>query len=359
MSRKTLELLDYNLLVSPKGAINNGIDCHFNSLIQSLLSCTSITNYFLKFEDRLLSTGGKCEEKKETFMRFIDMLKMQLNPDVKFLDARALLSTITKNSSNSFGHRQEDVNEGFMLLMDALGDDVLSNYFRHVYKVSTYCFTCKNIVCVKVHNHQLFIDIPLLKLVEKKDQNGRTIEYLTNGYTAEMIGNFNIDDMDPLNRYIKQMKSATDRKCPRCTFKTCVDIYQLDHLSDILVLLFKKYDRKNQMNFPPIMTFKASKNGQPETRYYKLVAQMEHRGGRDGGHYYATCLRKNGYVTLNDVRITPNPNPVPTKFTYMVFYHIFDPAIPMPTERSEDSLGESESLKENIIAEAMRRLNIT
>lgn len=325
MSRKTLELLNSNFMVNAKGAINRGVVCHFNSLIQSLLSCTSITNYLLSYENKYINSGGKCEEKKEAFMKFIEVLKMQIDTDTKFLDTRSLLSTLTK-CSQSFGSGQEDINEGFLLLLDAM-DDELSGYFRHVYKVSTYCSTCENIVCAKNHKHQLCISIPPLQMIEKALPNGRTVKYLSNGHTSEMIGNVNnIEGKDPLNRYIKQTKVSTDRKCPKCSNQTCVDIYQLDQLSDILVLLFKKYTMKNCMNFPPIMTFKARKNGRDEIRYYKMVAQMEHTGGRMGGHYYATCLRKEGYVTINDTHISPNPDPEPTPYTYMVFYHIFDPS---------------------------------
>lgn len=288
------ELYNESLLLNAKGAINKGVICHFNSLIQSILSCTSVVNFLIKNEHK---------ENVKVITKLIDILKMQVCD--KYINTYPLLSVL---SSDNYGKRQEDASEGFLLLTD----NKLNKYFRHTYKINTYCSNCRRVVCSNTNIEQ-FITIPPLE----KKRNGN-IEYLYNEHSQELIGKDT--SLSPLNRYITQTKVLTDRKCPSCKNKSCVDIYQLETLSEVLVLLFKKYSKKNIIEFPPVMTFK-TKTG---NIYYKLVSQIEHKGWRNSGHYYTTCLRKEGYMNIDDLNIRPSV-PRATPNTYMVFYHIFNP----------------------------------
>lgn len=293
MSKTYIELHNESLLLDAKGAINKGVICHFNSLIQSIFSCTSVINFLIKNE------SGQ----SEIISKLIDILKVQVSD--KYINTYPLLSVL---SSDGFGEKQEDASEGFMLLID----NELNNFFKHTYRINTYCPECKKVVKSNT-NTEVFISIPPL---EKKIIEG--IEYLYNDYSQELLGDDN--KLDSLNRYIKQTKVLTDKVCSKCKNKSCVDIYQLETLSEVLVLLLKKYSKKNIINFPPTMTFKTKTNN----IHYKLVSQIEHRGRQRSGHYYAKCLRKEGYMLLDDLNIKQTPNR-PTPQTYMVFYHAFDP----------------------------------
>lgn len=292
MSKTYIELHNESLLLDAKGAINKGVICHFNSLIQSIFSCTSIISFLIKNEHN---------DHNEIISKLIDILKMQINET--HINTYSLLEAL---SSDSFGERQEDASEGFLLLID----NELNKFFKHTYRINTYCSECKRVVNSNT-NTELFISIPAL---EKK--NIRGIEYLYNEYSQELLGEDH--SLGALNRYIKQTKVITDKPCNNCNNKKCVDIYQLETLSEVLVLLFKKYSKKNIIEFPPVMTFK-TKNG---VMRYKLVSQIEHKGRQRSGHYYTKCLRKEGYMLIDDLN-TKQSSPKPTPQTYMVFYHAF------------------------------------
>ena len=58
---------------------------------------------------------------------------------------------------------------------------------------------------------------------------------------------------------------------------------------------------------------------------YRLVAQIEHSGGLEGGHYWARCLRGGGALQafmLNDTGISP-ARFGPSAETYIVVYHFY------------------------------------
>ena len=100
-------------------------------------------------------------------------------------------------------------------------------------------------------------------------------------------------------------------------------------IPEILPIIFKKYDNKMKKLevktlFPEKLEFTAS--GGKKKLVYKLVAQCEHSGTLNGGHYYAIGLRKDGWKLLNDSFVTDG-TPGPTNNTYMVFYH-FEKEIP-------------------------------
>ena len=65
-------------------------------------------------------------------------------------------------------------------------------------------------------------------------------------------------------------------------------------LSEIVIILYKKYQGKNNILFPQSLDFPS--NG--KILHYIIVAQVEHMGLMRGGHYMVNCLRvKNDTFT--------------------------------------------------------------
>ena len=59
------------------------------------------------------------------------------------------------------------------------------------------------------------------------------------------------------------------------------------------------------------------------TYVYKIVAQVEHSGSSQSGHYWAVCKRANGNVyRLNDDRVTSTGSFTPSPNTVMIFYEL-------------------------------------
>jgi ubiquitin C-terminal hydrolase len=58
---------------------------------------------------------------------------------------------------------------------------------------------------------------------------------------------------------------------------------------------------------------------------YQIVAQVEHSGGLNGGHYWARGRReKNVVYRLNDLNTSPTTFE-PSIGTYMIAYHLLSP----------------------------------
>jgi ubiquitin C-terminal hydrolase len=92
---------------------------------------------------------------------------------------------------------------------------------------------------------------------------------------------------------------------------------------EILVVMSKKYDSEHKLNiytdFPEVMEFKGNANN--KNMRYEAVAQIEHSGDLNGGHYWAICKRKGGWFEINDMTVTPSQFQ-PSVNTYIVLYHL-------------------------------------
>ena len=114
----------------------------------------------------------------------------------------------------------------------------------------------------------------------------------------------------------------------------CCKLYQLSYAPNIITIMFNKYYDKKIMDFPQNITFPGVDD---VLLRYNAVAQIEHSGGMNGGHYWAKCLRKGpsnttneiivdsapdiSYYTLNDSSVSIG-NIHSTRETYIVLYHL-------------------------------------
>lgn len=142
---------DEKSLPHPFGFRNMGATCYFNSMIQSLLSCTSLTETllenrnepeyrsnpvaknYIKMLDIIASTVITPSEKASMLMEMSVFLWLSVTGYLK-----------QKNSQSQFGHGQEDSHESFKMLMECWEDlhDVI-RLFTHKDHVSIFCTECK------------------------------------------------------------------------------------------------------------------------------------------------------------------------------------------------------------------------
>ena len=101
-----------------------------------------------------------------------------------------------------------------------------------------------------------------------------------------------------MKNYIKRhVNIPEDYKCDSCqnenknikgrVQRNVLQVYSLARLSEVIILVFNKYDHKRMKYFPQALDFKGV-NG---TLHYEVVSQIEHSGGRNGGHYWTKCRR--------------------------------------------------------------------
>jgi ubiquitin C-terminal hydrolase len=178
--------------------------------------------------------------------------------------------------------------------------------FEHRHSIAAQCSNCKETVINRREVNCVFEvqqDLKMAQLEKFKD--------IDKFYNTPMH----------LNQFLKQQNSYLDAAhlCDKCG-KKCekFKVTLLVMVPEILPVMFKKYRNKELTPFPAKLEFMC-RNGR-EKYIYGLVAQIEHSGSMEGGHYWAICLRKSGWFNLNDSSVSSS-EPGPTVNTYMVFYH--------------------------------------
>lgn len=260
-------------MAQPIGLRNVGNTCYLNSMVQCLLSCDSFnefvfnmrSNTFMTEYKRLYYSGG---------------------------DVGGVLKFIIDGTSGSantlhFGS-QEDSNEGFMLLMDAISKHGDVNSVFNIRYISEYhCSLCGYMQTNKDDECEIFIS-----------------------YESPSID---------FTNYIKlQTNHIADYKCPKCG-KTggTLQTKKLCRVSDVIVVLMKKYTHKELILLPKKFTIQTF----TKPNEYNLVGTIEHHGSQSGGHYVAQCIRQNKEYMFNDASVTRHSVSI-TPNTYVAFYQV-------------------------------------
>lgn len=261
---------------APYGFNNTGVICYWNSLMQCLLSCTSIAEYLKSTAITSLTQQYiKAAEEKD--------------PNISAIILNNVISLLRQR----FGGSQESASEGYILLASLLPINYLITH-RHLR-------TIKCGACDKVGD--------ILKET--------SIHFEMFGSEAESIKN-----TEDFVRFIKNRRiPVSDYKCEYCgaCSKNSIQYEKLEMLPEIIVLIYNKYspEAKSKTLFIPA-EFTISK------LHYTQVGQIRHSGNLNSGHYWAVIKRNNKIYVANDNNIsggivgdlTPDPQ------TYMVFYHI-------------------------------------
>jgi ubiquitin C-terminal hydrolase len=310
-----MSLISYDEKISliPTGFINTGSSCYFNALLQSMLSCTS-------FIETLIKEKENVHPDNEVVKLFINYIEENNKYDKSVSDINSLslyskliyekmvnqLCKRKKNNIKEFMTGQQCVGEGFHYLLESMEKiNPVQKLFLHRYKSLIYCIECKKWVSKVDCLYSLFEIDPKLKSEQ-----------------LEKFKDYHIKSND-MNSFISKQSSYVEGyKCNVC-MKTD-DKFRINALimiPEILVIMSKKYNLNKKLDiytkFPEHMEF----NGDKKKLYYTAVAQIEHSGGKNGGHYWAIVKRNGNWYNIND-DIVVQSEFKPTNDTYVVFYHI-------------------------------------
>lgn len=306
MTGNSLIPFNEHYVLTPFGLHNNSIICYFNSLLQALFSCSSLTEYLLNNESKFSNNN---------FMKlYINIIKSHILINSKqnqfvvensnIILFNEFLNMI-KNKNIHFGYNQEDSGELLIILLDVINDQYIYNLFYNKYKTDIYCRNCKKILDVKDDisvQFELNID-----------------NIATNYLKSEINKNLHI-----MNQFLQNNYSECDNYiCSNCNTKElCIKINRLLLMPTIIVINFNKYLEKKTYNYPLELSFI---NKQEKKKYnYKIVSVINHSGTMIHGHYISKALRKDTdtlktYI-LNDSSYELSTFQ-PESNSYILFYH--------------------------------------
>ncbi len=109
----------------------------------------------------------------------------------------------------------------------------------------------------------------------------------------------------------------TDYNCEKCQAPITSRFERISRVENVIMITFQQYTGKINHYFPYEFTLPNTASRPPHI--FRLVAQIEHSGGVDGGHYWARVQRRDGVYLINDSQVSPAQFQ-PTPETYMIAY---------------------------------------
>lgn len=288
----------YNIEFVPKpfGFNNTGAICWFNSLTQIMLGLSSMNKTLLECENELTSNVFA--------MEYIKILKSTLGrnpsefPNNTSQMSIALLQAMFNRAKQTskrinLGMGQECADEAFTTFIDLLGCPLAERLFCNIYDLSIECTACRK------------------KVSSTRDKS----------YRISMFTNVKIETQDKFCAWIKSHPSECDYYACECGNKMSkfFRAEKLKRLSEILIIVFNKFQRKDIRWFPRELEFNAVKGGKIR---YNLVGKIEHSGSMSGGHYWAHSYRGD-WNRLNDSSVSVG-DCNPTGETFMIAYHMVE-----------------------------------
>lgn len=339
-----LDKYDMNLITNPFGLVNKkGFLCYFNSLTQALISCSSFNKIMIEID----ISNIKTEHNEEIIIKqFKDLFKIHndyheyiktitgkrvsikdLIPEEKkrlihlrtnlqnqsYYIWNKMIQVLLKKSKEiaSFAYGQQDAKEGFHLLLQSLESfQSIQNLFLHRRVNKLFCPNCQTWFS-QLNEMNLSFDVEANLKLEQLEN----FKELDNTLGKEQ----------GLNEFLLQQNNYVDINCECSNCKIRSEKYRESSLvmvPEILFVMSKKYDiTLKKLNIFTDFPIKLKFKGVTTDLIYEPVAQIEHVGNLNGGHYWAICKRKNGWFNLNDNSMS-NSEFKPTPNTYIVLYHI-------------------------------------
>ena len=168
----------YDYIPRPFGLQNNGALCYFNSLIQCLLSCSAFNESIKLFDD-------DCE----LAIKYQDLIENKNNIASAYNLATTLYQKRLQDNHqwNINPNRQEDIHEGFTLLIESLKkyDDIFS--VRYISMI--HCTACDHKIEIPRESSpkEIMIEIPNRFDTQEQYQNYITSHYISPSKTIKQI----------------------------------------------------------------------------------------------------------------------------------------------------------------------------
>jgi ubiquitin C-terminal hydrolase len=350
-----MDVYDAAVVPRPFGLRNSGSICYLNAFLQALASCSAFTRAVTRNADYVSQT--RTGRAVLAFVRGF-LAAREAGPaeavgaatrvaDHSVAVSAAFVADLAERRPEfrfQFGTRQESASEAFELLLDMLeppgpeGDrglradmetvtfraaveSPITRLFLHRYRCDLRCRRCRGVVS-SLTDHAIIFN---LFHIDSMRRPPATPEEFSKAVQVQASG------MD-------------DYACPACKTPTpALRAYCLTMVPEIVVVGFNQYvgygGQARARYFPNHLKFPATDD---DSLVFRIVGQVEHSGGLEGGHYWARALRADGrsYI-LNDMSTGAAPF-APTAGTYMVLYHYAGRASELVARAAERGLAPSQ-----------------
>lgn len=288
-----MEVFDISKLPKAFKLKRHGMLCHFVSICQLLVTCTSAHSVLSKYkgESYILNALKELFTSPERF-------RLLLPGEII-----TYMMTSRKELSDRWNAaRQEDPTEDLFTLLDTVEYSPFIGLFEHAYTVDTICMGC----------------------VSRRSNSAFEGDICKPVRSVRTIGNlfFLLDEVkDPIEAIKTKTELIDDYRCEKCCANAiATKVMKLSMVSEVVIIVMQKYQKKWVQLFPSTFELR----GKSGMMKYSRIAQLDHLGaGTTGGHYVARCIRDDGNVHLlnddNEPKVTVFED---TKDTYAVVYHL-------------------------------------
>jgi ubiquitin C-terminal hydrolase len=308
-----LEVYDAALALEPKGLVNTGVICHFNALLQALLSCTSVISAALgnraylaqtltgrAFYDAVLWASGAGEPPGA-------------EPPSLRLFAALVADLRRRRPSTAYGPSQESASEGLVLLLEMLEaprphppldpENPVARLFYSRYAAAVVCPACGQ---ESRAPSDTAVQVNLFDYGESAAPPTTPAEFAAH--------------------LLVRISPVRDYRCGGCGAQgSCMRRDRLRLIPEVLVVAFNVYSAPGAQRahyFPN--RFELPGLG-GRTLPYRCVAAVQHAGALSGGHYTASALRSGERVYhFDDLRVTQLEGPPqvrPAPGVYLAVFH--------------------------------------
>jgi ubiquitin C-terminal hydrolase len=285
-----------NSVPKPFGIVNStGAACWFNALMQSLLSLSSLNNTILATSHLHYTRTAQ-----QYNSLISSALSLDIVPDIEELlqvEATTLFFEFTA-ATGIHSYAQQCAREGLDRLIELLHSSVRMLFdTRYQYRI-----VCNNKQC-------RYVSVTMDSSIITKMTSKRKI---------------NTNDEFVLYMLVHNAP-CVDYTCPRCytTFSKIIRQERLKKVSEVLAIQFDTSDILTGQYYPEYINIPTSNS---MYLYYRIVAKIEHTGGSNGGHYTSQVYRRGKWYKINDSTCTLDGSPSPSPGTFIVMYHMYNPA---------------------------------
>lgn len=311
------ELRKFNpdVLMAPAGFRNIGFTCYYNSLIQSLMSCSSFVELITQDrDDKFLAALNKAIKDPAT---------------IPYTWSILMQSIIKKSPSNAyFTSGQQCAAELYSLMLDAIENEYdIQELFTYRRQNEIFCPACKQIYSSVTETNNIFDVNVGLELGSEFDKT-HLVETKTDVPCGTQTNCTSIESF--LLRHFSDVDE--DAVCTLCGVRGHKQkTSRLRLAPEILFINVKQYrckdtcqKIKSDIQFPEWISFESVNT----KLRYRTVAYIQHYGGVNGGHYTATALRnssdkKLSWYNFDDQSVSVGSF-APNENTYCILYHYYD-----------------------------------